>query len=134
MMIFLIFLWVVNSVILNDCKKWYTKYGCDSTMVVIKNIFRSDTSSYLSTQLLSHKPEKKITFLIDFSIPNFIQTKLLNEINLQNLTLFNYSNIDDLIIKSRIKYYSKFIDNFIFHHEPIFLNEDIFNLHTYTEY
>lgn len=130
--LFLLFLFIIfcNSIEMSYCKKWFTKFGCDSTLVVIKNIFRSDSSSYLSTQLLSHKPEKKITFLIDFGIPNYIKTKLLNEIN----SAFDFNNfnhtINDLIIKSRLKYFSRYIDNFIFHHEPIFMNEDIFNLHT----
>lgn len=119
----------VNSIIPSPCSRYFTYYGCEAKIYMIKNIYRNDLSSYISTQVLSHKPEKKLNSLINFGIPNNLKEKILNNyiLNYQNdLLTFNDSFIN-IINLSRLKYYSKYLDNFIIKHEPLYFSESFYN-------
>lgn len=129
MILFILFIINVNSIINSPCSRWYTYFGCEPTIYMIKNIYRNDISSYLSTQLLTHKPEKKINSLINFGIPNNLKEKILNNYisNYQNdLLIFNDSFIN-IINLSRLKYYSKYLDQFIIKHQPLYFSETFYN-------
>ena len=97
-------------------------------MVLIKNIYRSDSSSYLSTQVLSHNPEKKITCLIDFSIPNNIKHSVYNNIISKfNYSLYNNDSLTNMLIISKLKFFSKYINSFITHHVPLYIYYQPYN-------
>lgn len=106
----------------SSCDKWYTLYGCENKMVLIKNIYMYDKSSYLSTQLLTHNPEKKITCLLDFGLPEYIKNEIINSIKQDedyNLPLELY----DTIHIEKLKYLSKYMDSFMVNNIPLYISK-----------
>jgi hypothetical protein len=97
-------------------------------MVLLKNILRSDSSSYLSTFLLSHNPEKKITTLIDFSIPNNIKNDIKEKI--LGTGIIGNNEIDEnsnLLKSTNLLFLSKYIDDMIMIHPPLYMSESTYN-------
>jgi hypothetical protein len=103
----------------SECNKWYTLYGCENKMVLLKNMMRSDVSRYISTQILTHNPEKKLTCMIDFGLPNYLKENLIE--TLTNTTM--NSNID---INNTLIYLSKYIDNYIEPVIPLYIDNNVY--------
>ena len=124
LLLFLLLLSGCQGIIKNFCSKWYAQYGCENTMVLIKNIYMYDYTSFLSTQLLSHNPEKKITCLIDFGLPNNLKKEIINSIIQDQSYSGSYSNNSGLVSTvtiSKLKYLSKYMDSFIINNIPLYI-------------
>src|SRR4051812_49992780 len=105
MILILLLFHLCLSIKKQDCNKWYALYGCEDKMVLMKNIYRSDLSSFISTQFLSQNPQKKITTLIDFGIPIYKKIQLMEYI--YNLT----NGKDEFIQNSVFNYFSRHLNN-----------------------
>lgn len=117
-----------NAIIKPDCLRWYALYGCENKMVLLKNIFRSDSSSFLSTFLLTHNPEKKIATLLDFSIPNYIKEDLKEKIIGSELIKLNEIQENSNEIKSsNILFLSKYFDDISMIYPPFFMSLSTYN-------
>jgi len=97
-------------------------------MVLLKNIFRSDSSSYLSTFLLTHNPEKKLSTLLDFSIPNYIKEDLKEKIIGSGLINLNEIQENSNEIKSsNLIFLSNYIDHISMIYPPFFMTSSTYN-------
>lgn len=112
--ILLLFFNIILSIQRPDCNKWYTLYGCENKMILMKNIRRSDNSNYISTQILTHNPEKKITCLIDFGMPNEIKYNLIQSI--ENATSSNIPLNESLL------FMGQYVDDFIEPYVPLYID------------
>jgi hypothetical protein len=131
MIMVILFLFLLNgclSIQVSPCGKWYTTYGCENKMVLIKNILMHDTSSYLSTQVLSHNPEKKIACLFDFGLPNYLKHDIINSI-IQDQQTVNFSDqsLLDTVYISKLKYLSKYMDSFMIHNPPLYIHKSSYD-------